>query len=117
MTSEYVRVSTEEKISGEKDLLESQLKMLNSVKFSEKFLELRNQELSLKVALKSKIEQTLSTLKEFERTLPKASPLPSNLDVLPILGKEATRIEERHPKETLEEELRDIKNRLAKLSE
>ncbi len=69
--SEYVRLSSTEKIFGTKALLHAQLKALNTIKHLKEYKKLRNEEFLLKLQLKSQITESLALLKEFEKKLPK----------------------------------------------
>lgn len=71
--SEYVRLSSTEKIFGTKALLHAQLETLNTLKHLKEYKKLRNEEFLLKVQLKSQITESLALLKEFEKKLPKTS--------------------------------------------
>lgn len=70
--SEYVLISPSKNFFGEKNLLQSQLGLLNAVESFQKYKELRNEELVLKVTLKNKIEETLNWIDKLEKSLPAA---------------------------------------------
>ncbi|MBU0760622.1 MAG: hypothetical protein KJ600_03470 [Nanoarchaeota archaeon] len=71
MKSEFVKLSSSEKFYGAKHLLQSQLELLNLVQSFRDYKTLRNEELVLKVALKSKVEGTLELIAKLEKVLPK----------------------------------------------
>jgi len=71
MTSEYIQLNYPEAIFAKKNLLHSQLGLLNSIKRVEAYKKLRNEELKLKIELKKKLEEAKILLDMFEKLLPK----------------------------------------------
>ncbi len=71
MKSEYVKLSGSERVYGEKNLLQSQLEFLDSIRAFKNYKRLRSEEFRLKVGLKSKIGETLAALERIEDLLPK----------------------------------------------
>ena len=69
---EYVRLSSSEKFYGQKVLLRAQLEAINNLNCFENYKKLRSEELVLRVALKTKIEETLETISKLSRMLPRA---------------------------------------------
>jgi len=106
--SEFVRISSPEKVYGEQNLLNAQLELLNLVKSFQTFRELRNEELVLKVTLKNKVEETLGLIDKFERILPKAH-----------YEEKREEKEERKRKQdrrlSLQEEIAEVREKLARL--
>ena len=111
MASEYVRFSHSEKVYGERNLLQSQLDLLQSTKNLLAYKELRREENILKLSLKSKIKEAAITIRELEKTLPKIKALEAPLDSNEI--EEAT--EEVQETSSLNEELEKIKRKLEHL--
>lgn len=107
MNPEYVRLTDSEVAYGQKWLLESHLHILNISKESEKFRNLRNEELALKIALKNKINETLASLDLLEKILPKPV-MKESKEKIPesLIEKERT---------TLEDEIEEIKRKLLRL--
>ncbi len=70
---DYVHLNGSEKLYGEKNLLGSQLEILNVLRSFQIFSLLRKEELLLKVALKTKISELHYLIDVFEKTFPKSS--------------------------------------------
>jgi hypothetical protein len=107
--TEFVRLSSPEKDFGEKNLLQSQLELLDLLQRFQKYKELRNEELVLKVTLKTKVEEALSFIDKLEKLLPK-----STLKELTPEDKAKARAKIEKAL-TLEEEIDRIRNKLMKL--
>ncbi len=71
MSTEYVRLSEPTLIYGKRTLLNSQVSILKITKNLLAYRNLRAEELVLKIALKNKIEDALSSLYLLEKLLPK----------------------------------------------
>ena len=107
MNPEYVKISAPELVFGEKTLLYSQLSMLNIIKRNKNFIELRKDELAMKIAFKNKIEEIRNDIDLIQRTLPK-----------PVMKETKEKIPEpliKRPRSTLEDEINEIKRKLTKL--
>jgi hypothetical protein len=111
MNSEYIKVVNEEMGYGEKNLLQSQLALINIIKRYKNYESLRKEELSLKIHLKQKIEELKNDLSFFERLMPKVI---LQKDDLPLSQEEA---KESMKKLSLEQELNAIKKRLLQLQD
>ena len=68
--TEYVRLSGQEAMFGEKHILHSELEILGLVKRIREFEKLRKEELILKLTLKKKLDETVECLKFLEKLLP-----------------------------------------------
>ncbi|MBS3090979.1 hypothetical protein J4217_00845 [Candidatus Pacearchaeota archaeon] len=110
MKSEYVKLSSDEKFFGTKNLLQSQESMINLLKHFDKYGELRKDEMNLRVSLKSKIGEAMNIVDNLIRSLPKARMEDNEPDEFEILDRE-----KREKKETHERELEDIRQKLASL--
>ena len=73
MASEYVKLDSEEKKEGARDLLQSRLKIIKLISHYRSYKQLRKEELIYKIALKTKIDETKNFLKVFDSLLPKTS--------------------------------------------
>ena len=107
MASEYVRISSAEKVYGQKNCLHSQLEILNLIRGFNAYKGLRKKELQLKVTLRAKVESLLQSLESFEKLLPHTSYKP-----------EVARREKEIEKEdvsSLEDEVAFIRRKLEKL--
>jgi len=71
MNQEYVLLKNSEKISGAKNLLHSQVSLLNSVKYIQEYNRLRTEELAIKILLKKKIAELEDELNILEKVIPK----------------------------------------------
>lgn len=113
MTSEYVKLSPSEIVFGEKNLLQSQLEMINIIKNIKTYKESRKQELTFKIALKNKINDLNNQIKEIEKHLPKVK-IPEEKKP----GKYVREItEEEYEAISLEQELNEIKTKLSRLQQ
>jgi len=111
MNSEHVRLSSAEKIYGEKMLLISQLNILNSHKMMKDYKKLRKEEFALKVELKSKIDETNSLIEMVDKMLPRIKTNET---------KENEMFHHKNKKEvndniSLEQELEEIKRKLERI--
>ena len=105
MSSEYIKISPTEKIYGARNLLTTQLNILNNHKNIREYKKLRNEEFALKVSLKSKLNEVFSTLDILDTLLPKIK-----------AGKRAEEIEEKHPEDlSIEQESSLIREKLRRL--
>lgn len=111
MNSEYVKLAREEKNYGDKLMLQSQVNFLSVIKHYKEYELLRKKELQLQIDLKAKVEHTLNLINGLNRIMPKVELLKSD-----ISGKEdvfAEFKEEDHKRKTLDDELLEIKRKLA----
>lgn len=130
MSIEYVKLSSAEKVYSEKSLLESQASIISILQNITNYHKQRNDELKLKVELRSKIEETQSSLDNLDKALPKSRmkiPEEENLQEKEIkiielpksLPQPLSQAKTEHQPETKEEklqkELEDIRKRLASL--
>lgn len=109
MTSEYVKLSPAESFYAHKNLLQSQLEIIMAMKQFKEYKKLRNQELNLKIKLKSKILEMNNLLKELEKTLPKTALKPQSAE------EKLAQTEQEKEMLSLENELEKIKQKLEKL--
>jgi hypothetical protein len=107
MNSEHIRLSAYETIYGEKLLLQSQLDILNIMKRSRAYKKMRDEELLLKIQLKTKIDECLNDLQVLEKALPKPT-MKEGQKEFP----EAKLDKERF---SLEQEIEEIKRKLSRL--
>lgn len=108
MKYEYVKFDVSEQISSQKNLLQTQLDVINALKSYRKYMKLRDEEFILKIALKAKVEQVISNLHALERLLPKTT-------IRPKKTKEEENQIMREIDLSLEEEIDMIKKKLEKL--
>jgi len=103
--SEYVRISDIEKSYGEKNLLQSQLGLASLLKNIKKYHKSRKEEILLKIQLKKKIGEVNDILRILEKILPRIK-LPE--------GEEKAKTKRKRSL-NLEDEIREIKQKLARL--
>ncbi|MAG28007.1 hypothetical protein CMI47_20975 [Candidatus Pacearchaeota archaeon] len=72
MAQEYVKISPDELKYGEKNLLQSQVEILESAKVSKAYKKLRKSEFMLKLELKKHLITLKESLKEVDRVLPQS---------------------------------------------
>ena|SRR3989344_2198752 len=111
MRPEYVRLESQEKVFSQKHLLHAQLETISVSKHQEAYKLLRMEELLLKVQLKTKLEEIKEAFALFTRLLPK--PAISEHEVLKKQHAEKP-VQKKGPS-TLEQELEEIKRKLAAL--
>lgn len=111
MNSEYVKISNAERIYGTKSLLQSQIFSINMLKRFRAYESLKRHELTLKIELRNKIENTLHLINEMSRKLPKVEIIKSaENDLFSPFKKE-----EMAKKKSMENELDEIRRKLYQL--
>jgi hypothetical protein len=114
MNVEYVKLVNAEKNYGDKLMLQSQVNFLNIIKHYKEYELLRKKELQLQIDLKAKVEHTLNLLNSLGRAMPKVEMAPKEKsekeDVFADFKKEE------HKTNTLNDELLEIKRKLAMIS-
>lgn len=103
----HVRLNYEEALNAKKQMLASQMSLLQIVKRLKQYKILRKRELAIKTKLKSAIANLNSKISLIQSTFPEEDK--------PKVDKRKKRIAKEERK-NFEEELKDIKDRLAKLS-
>tara|TARA_Y100000310_G_C20623970_1_gene784840 strand:- start:973 stop:1320 length:348 start_codon:yes stop_codon:yes gene_type:complete len=113
MSQEYVYLNPQEFIYGEKNLLQTQLELLQFIKKIYSYKDLRKEELALKIVFKKKIGELSDTLKDLKKLLPHV-----NHEYLPHPNSPATikrpkiSIKE---KLSLEQEIAEIRHKIEEL--
>lgn len=113
MKPEHVFLSAMEREYGAKQLLNSQINILNFLKHFDAYRALRSEELILKIALKNKVNDAMKSLDVLERLLPK----PTHQEEKTPKKKKGNK-SERHKqnhKPSLEQEIEEIRSKLSKL--
>lgn len=108
MASEYVRISSAEKIYGQKNCLHSQLEILNLIRGFNSYKGLRKKELQLKIVLRAKVEALSQSLENFEKLLP-------HTNYKPEIARREKEIAQKEDVSSLEEEVAFIRRKLEKL--
>ncbi|MEK6934203.1 MAG: hypothetical protein AABW75_04995 [Nanoarchaeota archaeon] len=108
MSFEYIKLSHPEIIYGKRNLLQSQVELLQTLQRYKTYHQLRKEELLLKVALKTKVEEALSSLASLSKIIPKTHYAEEDSDILDIFSF-------REDKKDLEREIETIRNKLAQL--
>ena len=111
MSSEYIKLSGSEKITGQKFFLQSELETIMLSKSLKSYKAHRKEEFILKVALVTKIGETLNELQVLEKMLPKTH----------LEKDESEKIsfkKDKEPKDlSLDQEIALIREKLSKLRE
>lgn len=117
MNSEYLKLTVPEINYGEKNLLQTQLGIINITKRFKEYEKLRKEELLLKIHLKSKIEELNNSLSFFDKLLPKVQiPKEKEIKTDPLFPEqEKEEKEEMHKRLSMDQELEEIKRRLANI--
>ncbi|MSS74873.1 hypothetical protein EXS73_01525 [Candidatus Pacearchaeota archaeon] len=118
MGAEYVRFAQSEAVHGQKNLLESQVNLLQGLKRFKAYRLLRAEEIHLKIQLKQQMDTLAEQLNILNRVLPqtefKPAPQPKALSpAQPKQAHEATL--ETHHENSLEDELEAIQRKLRAL--
>ncbi len=106
MSSEYIRFAQREVRTGQKTLLETQLNILTSLKHLQTYKQTRNEELTLKIAVKNKLDEVQEALMLLDKALPQASIK---------LEKEHLMLQPSIKHHSLEDELETIRKKLEQL--
>lgn len=115
--TQYVKLNPQEQLYGEKGLLQSQASILVINQRLHNYRKLRIEELMLKLLLKKKLTEAKEFLQQLDHLLP---PAPVKKEKKkPELSEEITEEaqEEAKPKvKTLEDEIEEIRQKIARLS-
>jgi len=109
METRYLRISYEDSISGKKQLLSTQLNLLNTVKRVHNYTSLRKSELTKKRKLQTALRELRTKIKSFMSTLPKEEL--STKEIRKKLQKKKEKKEDLN----LQEQLQEIREKLEKL--
>ncbi len=105
MSSEYIKITPSEIMYSKKNLLQSQLHILEILKHYHSYQEARKEEFVLKITLKNKIEEAKESLKILDKLLPKTH----------WRSKEDMPMQHHKAKLDLETEINTIRQKLARL--
>lgn len=108
MEAIHVKLEAEEAINSRKTLLSTELSLLNTIKYVRDYRKLRELELKSKKNLKIELKKLNIEIKNLRKIIPKAR--------IPETEEEVSRTIEKSTAKELEEELKEIKEKLAKLS-
>lgn len=110
MENWHVRIDYENAVESKKELLSSEINLLNIIKSGRNYFILRKKEMETKNKIKSNLSALKVKLKLLMSTLPQAS--------TPKIETKIKKVEARlkeEPKDNLQEELEEIKERLRRL--
>jgi len=105
----HIRLEVGEAINSKRNLLSSEINFINILKKIQNYRDLRRKELARKIELKSIMRETSELMKKFKEEMPK-SKVPEAEENEPAAG-----LLETTKKLKLEDELKEIKDRLARL--
>ena len=111
---EYIKINSDEKIRGQRELLQSQIEILTILKRYQKYKILRKQESEMKNAFKRLVGEIEEELKIIEKHLPHGHKAYIKQPRQTAIQKTKT-IEEIKERNELEMEINDIKQKLASL--
>jgi len=110
METLHVRFDFDEAVNSKKELLSSEIDLLNILKKIKDYKDLRKKELIKKSLLRTKLRQLAKEIVKFRNSLPKTKEIE-------LEKKQARKISlEKGKKGRIESELKEIKERLGKLS-
>ena len=104
----HVKLEFDESLNAKKELLYSQISLLNIARKIESYKELRNQELDKKASIRTKIKQANILLKKLKANMPKMK-LEEEKEEF------KQKVIEKSRKSEIEHELRGIQEKLARL--
>src|SRR3989344_58866 len=108
MEALHVRIDYDEAIDSKRDILNTQINLINMQKAIESYSDLRKDESVLKLGIKSKLNSALSKLNSFKKIMPKVHEKKEEKErINDMIEKPKTN--------SLEQELREIQKKLAKL--
>jgi len=111
MSSQYVKLSKPEIVYSQKNLLRTQIEVLNILKSYKVYQRLRKKEFMLKIELKNKINEVKDNIILLEKILPKM--LLNNMEKNKPISTAIMREEDL----TLEQEVERIRQKLSRLKE
>ena len=103
----HIKINIEEAINSKRNLLNSELNLLNIIKRIQSYKKLRTLELKTKSLLRTQLKKVTKDITEIKKSLPKTKKLPKTKAKTSIGIKARGKIES---------ELRDIRDELNKLS-
>lgn len=109
METLHIKFDFNEAITGKRTLLSSQINMLNLAKKLENYQNLRKQELARKTALRTKLNELITGISNIEQFLPKTQ-------MKELINKETEMLAETKKKSSIENELKEIREKLARLN-
>jgi len=107
MENIHIKLESDEAIHSKRDILSAEINLLNIAKKIEDYRNLRKKELLRKITLKTKIKETIEEMKKLKEQLPRTK--------IPKIEEEFVSLE-KTSKLKLEDELKEIKEKLARLS-
>lgn len=107
METLHIKLEAEEAINSKKALLSTEINLLNIIKKIQSYRNLRNTELKEKIALRTNLKNLSSEIKKLRALLPKLKQKRE--------GEEEEKISEKVKKVKLEDELKEIRQRLKQL--
>jgi hypothetical protein len=119
--TQYVKLSPQEQVFGEKGLLQSQASLLVITKRLRNYKKLRIEELMLKLLLKKKLGEVKESFSMLDNLLPpapirKEKPI-KKAGVIEVQEEIVEEVVEEKPKvKTLEDEIDEIRQKIARLS-
>lgn len=113
--SEYIKLTSEERLTGEKDMLQSEMAMLKSIKRLRAFEKLRKEELVLQINLKRLVGEALESLSMLDKLLPKTAFRPEVRIASSVPKQPIEVVKEIKEANNLESELEKIRAKLSRL--
>lgn len=108
METRYVKLNFPETINSKKSLLAAEINLLTTIKKIQSYNQLRALELKKKVALKARLNELRTKMNSLKKILPNAK-ISEKEETEEVIGKTK--------RKSLELELREIKDKLASLSQ
>jgi hypothetical protein len=112
MAPEYIKILYPEKVYGEKNLLFSQINLLEIHRILHQYKKIREEEFSLKIELKKEADALRNAVEALQKLMPKSTIHPISDEKEQVECKEEPEYQEEL---SLEEEIDSIKKKLASL--
>lgn len=110
MSSEYIRIESQDRNYAERVFLSSQMNLLNTIKNLKEYKKLRKEEIILKISLTALLEETLQEISVLDKILPRTQP--KEKISFPIQAEEKEEVSESM---SINRELEIIKQKLLRL--
>lgn len=104
----HVRIDYDEAIDSKRNILTTQINLINMQKAIENFKDFKKDESVLKLAIKSKLNSAVSKINSFKKIMPKVHEKKDEKERI-------SEITEKTKEHSLENELKEIQEKLARL--
>ncbi|MBT4375910.1 hypothetical protein HOD29_00860 [archaeon] len=107
----HIKLQYEEAVETKKDILSSEINLLNLIKIIRKYKDLRKKELENKIKIQRKVKQLKANINKLQKTLPKLK-IPNIIKKEERATKEVTELRKEIQADTIESQLQKIQRKL-----